>query len=458
MSRTVSWIAAAKVYADRRILTILLLGFSSGLPILLVYSTLSAWMREAGLSLSQIGYLSLFGTAYSLKFLWSPLVDRLPLPVLSRLLGRRRGWMLLSQIAVMAAIFKMSGSDPTTAVGLSWLGVFAVATAFASATQDIVIDAYRVEILDRDQLAAGAGVVVFGYRVGMVAAGAGALLTADLYDWATAYQTMAMLMGVGILTTLLSKEPPVVENDESRALDAEADQFLARRAHLPPRVRTLVLWLYKAVAAPFMQFVRHNGLKQAVIILAFVALYRYTDALLGVMANPFYIDLGYTKSEIAQVSKVFGVLATLIGGLVGGVAVARLGLLPALVVFGVFEAGSNLGYAWLSTVADPTVLHLYGVIGVENLSGGMATAAFVAYLSSLCNVAYTATQYALLTSLTGFARTVLASVGGVLAENLGWTLFFLVTVAAVVPAFLLLLAMLRGLKRDAAAQMSTPSQ
>ncbi len=419
-----TWRESLAVYADRRVITIIFLGFSSGLPYLLVYSTLSAWLQTAGVSKTAIGLFSWASAAYAFKFLWSPLVDRMPLPILTKMLGQRRGWMVLSQVSVLAAILGLGSTDPTS--NLMATAIWATVLAFAAATQDIVIDAYRVETLDTDQLGAGAGNITLGYRLGILAAGGGALIIANHAGWFWAYTSMAALMAVGLITTLVSPEPV-------RSTEAVS--------HTQPTVgaRGIAVWVYRAVVAPFADFMaRPNWL----MILLFIALYKYGDALLGVMANPFYLEIGFSLDEIGLVSKFYGTAMTIIGGLVGGVMVARWGIMRALLVCGVLQAASNLVFA-AQAVVGHSVPMLMVTISVENLTGGMGSAAFVAYLSGLCNLAYTATQYALVSSFAAFARIFLASGGGWLADNIDWVSYFLITTGAAVPGLALLLWMIR---------------
>ena len=434
-----TWIDSASVYFERRVLSLLFFGFSSGLPLLLVYSTLSAWLKEVGVSKTAIGFVSLVGTAYALKFLWSPIVDRMPLPILTRLLGRRRSWMLVSQIALIVAIYGMANSNPETAEGLWRMVFWAVMVAFASATQDIVIDAYRTEILDDERLGAGAANLVFGYRVAMLSAGGGALIVADFAGWSWAYMAMAALVFVGIITVLVNPEPAARSSRESDELEKKGRAFLERNGHLPGAVLGAAEWLYAGVICPFVEFMSRRGW---VAVLLFVALYKYGDALLGVMAIPFYLEMGFSKTEIGAISKGFGLAMTLIGAGLGGVLVARYGILRALLFCGVLQAASNLVFA-LQAWVGYSVPMLMVTIAAENLSGGMGTTAFVAYLSSLTNVAYTATQYALLSSLMAFARTIFASGSGWLADQMDWISFFLVTTLAALPGLILLIWMLR---------------
>ncbi|UUX52147.1 AmpG family muropeptide MFS transporter [Nisaea acidiphila] len=413
------WLAeTAALYLKRRVLVVLLLGFSSGLPLLLSFSTLSAWMRESGVDLTTIAVFALVGTPFTLKFLWAPLMDRLAVPVLGRMLGRRRAWLLVTQLALMTAIVLMGATDP---VATPWLmAFFAVIVSFCAASQDIVVDAFRIESLREDEQGAGAAAYTLGYRVGMLAAGAGALVVADQAGWFLAYLSMAALVLIGVFSALASPEP-----GDSPATDQ------------PPQ--TPYEWLLSAVYEPFAEFLTRRG---AVLILAFILLYKLGDAFLGTLTNPFYIDLGFSKTEIAQVTKLFGLVALLVGLFAGGALVKRLGLLKALLVSGVLQALSNLIFV-AQALAGHDIWMLTATIGVENFTGGMGTAAFVAYLSSLTNVAFTATQYALLSSFMAFGRTVLSSGGGWITDHIGWIGFFLASTAIAVPGLILLLVLMR---------------
>ena len=417
-----NWSAAAWVYGDRRVASLFFFGFASGLPLALTGATLAAWFTEAGASLTEIGLVSLVGLAYALKFLWSPLVDRLPLPLLTRRLGRRRAWLLFAQGALVAGLLGMAASDP--AVAQAWTVFWAAVVAFASATQDIAVDAYRTEILEDDQLGAGAATLVFGYRVAMLVSGGGALILAGTLGWDWAYGCMAALMGVGVAAALVNPEPrPPVGGGEP---SADGGVRIWR-------------WLQEAVVAPFAEFLTRPGW---LAVLLFVALYKYGDALLGVMATPFYLKIGFSLAEVGVVSKGFGLAMTLAGAALGGVLVARYGIVRALLFAGLLQAASNLVFvaqAWIGYSLPALVV----TIGVENLTGGMGTTAFVAYLSSLCNRAYTATQYALLSSMMAAARTALASGGGWVAEQVDWIAFFLISTAAAAPGLLLLVWMMK---------------
>ena len=405
------WREALAVYLTRRQLVIFLMGFSSGLPLLLGFSTLSFWLREADVGLAAIGGLLTVATPYSLKFLWAPLLDHVRLPLLTRWLGLRRGWLLTIQLLLMGSIVLVGQGDPAQSLG--FLAVAALLMAFLSASQDIVIDAYRIEILAEHEQGAGAAMTQAGYRVGLLAAGAGALALADFIAWSWVYAIMAALIGIGILGTLIGAEP-------------------VNRRPAPPKEP--VAWLRHAAVDPLTDFAQRRGW---LVILAFVLLYKYGDAVAGAMANPFYVDLGFSGVEIASLTKVFGVVMTMLGVFAGGLLVARLGILPALAVGGVLQAATNLIFAWLATQGD-NLQALAIAVGADNFTGGLGSAAFVAYLSSLCNLAFTATQYALLSSLMAFGRTVLAASSGWFAEQLGWPGFFLATTLLAVPGLVLL--------------------
>ncbi len=425
------WLAAAQVYTRPRLLLILALGFSSGLPLALTFGTLTFWLAEEGVSKGAIGLFALVGTAYTLKFLWSPLMDQLPLPPFTNWLGRRRGWLLATQIALIITMIGLGQTSPTIDPG--WTALWAVALAFASASQDIVIDAYRVEILAEEEQGAGAANIVFGYRVGMLASGAGALYVASAAPWSTVYIVMAACMGLGILATLLAREPeaPVIPP----AIGSAAERAAA--------------WLKRAVVEPFAEFLSRPGW---LAFLAFVLLYKLGDAAVGIMTNPLYVELGFSKTEVANVVKIFGLGATLVGAFLGGLLIAKLGLIRALWICGVLQLFSNLAFSGLALVGHD-VTALAATIGFENLAGGMGTTAFVAFLAALCNRNYTATQYALLSSFMAVARTFMAAPGGFVAEHVSWPAYFLLTAIVAIPG-LLLIAVLQ--KRLTSGNSITP--
>ena len=604
------WLGSFAIYKDPRVVGVLFLGFSSGLPIMLIAATLSTWLREEDVTRAAIGLFGFAFAPYTFKFAWAPLMDRLPLPPFTTLFGRRRGWMLVSQIGLIASIFALGQTTP--GVDLWWTAFFAVLIAFFSASQDIVIDAYRVEILPEEKLGAGAGVVVLGYRIAMWVATAGALLIADAVGWSAAYTVMALLVLIGVGTVLSIGEPAqsstalidhkVLEEDrllrqvakgQLRAFEGIGGLLLAvilfygawlpvstlfgvlsplagpwtmaqgivllgnlvvtglglklawqlyqrepgalghaknfaliaiawlalktlwyaigpwapfipslhgalvlavlygisnlvvagfgadpfsTEAFLAPIWLTIVgfwvellalitlygftyfsrraqanfglvpiaeetkihLWMRRAVIEPFYDFVIRNGVGIAVTILAFISVYKASDVLLTLMANPFYIDVGFSRTEIAWVSGTFGLWMTLIGGVVGGVLVYRLGLLRSLTVSVLIMAASNLMFLLLS-VSGPNIALFHLVIFVENVSGGLGTTVFVAYLSSLCNIHYTAVQYALLTSFMQLlGKFVIVPSSGFFADALGWEIFFVTSTLFALPALLLL--------------------
>ena len=432
-----AWLDALAVYRDRRVLSMLFLGFSSGLPFGALAEPLSAWLTESGLGKTEIGLFALVSLPYSLKFIFAPFIDRLPLPLLSRRLGRRRGWALGAQLMLISTLAGLGSTSPATS--LTATALLALAVAFASAMQDTVIDAYRVEILEERSLAAGAATATFGWRVGQVGAGAGGLILGDLLPWSVVFAVMAGAVAVGVVTMLLSPEPRVRSSERSRALEARAEAWLAGRSTLPRWLGMTAAWLWAACVCPFLEFTERRGWT---VVLLFILLYKFGDAVLGVMKVPFFLETGFSKTEIAEVAKLFGFVATVMGGLIGGVVVARLGIMRGLLVCGVAMALSNLVFvlqAWVGP--DLGVLAL--TVSVENITTGMGMTAFVAYMSSLCNVAYTATQYALLTSLMAMGRTVLSSGSGWLAEQVSWPTFFVLTTIAAVPGLLLLLLLMR---------------
>ena len=418
-----SWLATFKVYLELPTLRMLLLGFSAGLPLLLVLGTLSFWLREAGIDRTTIGYLSWVGLAYAFKWVWAPLVDRMPIPLLTRWLGRRRSWLLLAQLAVMGGLVAMSFNDPRIALEPVVWGALAV--AFGSATQDIALDAFRIESADTDRQAALAAAYQTGYRLAMIWAGAGVLWVAAWAEvaggpsyqhgaWQTAYLVMAASMLLGMLTVLLSPEP------QRRAM---------------PAAKNVAEWLQGALIDPFADFLRRYG-TQAMLILALIAIYRISDVVMGIMANPFYVDMGYTKDEVATVTKIYGVLMTLAGAFVGGVLSMRLGVMRVLMLGAVLSAASNVLFAWLGGRGHDVTALIF-VISADNLSSGIASAAFIAYLSSLTNVNYSATQYAIFSSMMLLAPKFLAGYSGRYVDAFGYQNFFFATALLGVPVLLL---------------------
>src|SRR5690554_166514 len=427
-----------KVYLKPRVLGMLFLGFSAGLPLLLVGGTFSAWLRDLGIELAAIGFLSWAGMAHSIKVLWAPLIDRAPVPLLSRLLGRRRAWMLLAQLVIAAALLGMALTDPREHLGL--VALWAVLAAFGSATQDVAIDAYRVEAEARHRQAAMAATYVTGYRVAILAAGAGALHLASIDSWTLAYSAMALLMGVGIVTTLIIAEPTVTVTSSTLHFEQRVADYLAQTSHAGWR-RNLTAWFIGAMVCPFAEFFQRYG-KASLLILAFIATFRISDIFMGVMANPFYLDLGFSKAQIANIAAAFGLGMTLLGAGLGGLLVARFGIAPILLLTAFMAPITNLAFAWLAFIG-PQTYGLVLAIVADNITGGLAISVFIAYLSSLTNTAYTATQYALFSSLMTLPGQFAAGFTKVLATNVGWVSFFMTTALTGLPAIILAAMLLK---------------
>jgi PAT family beta-lactamase induction signal transducer AmpG len=410
-----NWRRAVAEYTEPRVLQVLALGFASGLPLLLTYSTLSAWLSTVGVRRAAIGAFALVGTPYAFKFLWSPLMDRVPPPVP---LGRRRGWGVTIQILLIGAILGLGLCNPKH--NLILMAALAVLVAFLSASQDIVIDAWRVESTYGDQAAPGAAMIGAGYRIGMLVSGAGGLLIAAYAGWFAAYATMAALLGIGLLAFLLGPEPKAPPETSYAA----RSRWLAMRHAFST-----------AVVGPFRDFM-HRPLWPVILIAIFG--YKLGEAMAGVMSTPLYISVGFTLPEIAAASKVFGFFSIVAGVLLGGVVTTRFGIRRSLIVCGILQAIGNLFFV-LQAVGGHRIGYLALCVTAENITGGMAGTALITYLSSLCSPAFTATQYALLSSITLLGRTVVASSGGVLSEKIGWVRFFLLTTVVSLPAILLFL-------------------
>ena len=403
------------MYRHPRTATLLFLGFSAGLPYLLVFSTLSARLVDADISRGIIGILSLAGIAYSIKVLWAPLVDRYSIPWLSARLGHRRSWMLVSQIIVAAGLAAMAFVDAGD--NLWCLSVLAVIVAISSATQDIAIDAFRIESASERMQAALATAYLLGYRIALVFAGAGALFLADVFNWQVSYLVMACAMVVGAVTVLLARTP---ERESARHTNDATGR---------------ATWHWRDFISPFVDFFTRYG-RFALWVLLFVGIFRMSDITMGVMANPFYLDSGYTKSDIATMSKIFGFAMTILGAGLGGVLAARYEVMRLLPIVSVLPAATNLLFAWLSTQA-PSLPLLGLVISADNLSGGMATSVFIAYLSSLTRTGYTATQYAMFSSLMTLPAKLIGGASGFVVEAAGYMYFFIYTAAIGIPAILL---------------------
>ena len=403
------------IYSNKKLLVIMLLGFSSGLPLLLTLSTLSVWLFEVGITKTTIGFFALVGLPYSLKFLWAPFIDNIKIPFFTNFLGRRRSWILFTQFLLILSLIFLGYSNPSIDPKLT--AIAALLVAFFSASQDIVIDAFRVESLEKKLYGAGAAMIVFGYRIGMLSAGAGALYFASFYDWSVVYILMSLQILIGSFAIIISKEP-----EQGSLIDIE-------------KKKNILAWFNDSVINPFRDFIKRGNW---IIILLFVVLYKFGDALVSVVANPFYIEIGFSKIEIANVSKIFGLIATLAGAFIGGVIVKQSGIFKSLLVCGILQMLSNLFYA-IQAYIGYNIGFLIVTIGFMDLASGMGTAAFIAYLSNLCNIRYTATQYALLSALASIGRTFLSSPGGYLVDTINWIPFFIFTSIAAIPGIYLLI-------------------
>ena len=484
-----SWSNAFNIYLNRRVLGMLFLGFSAGLPLFLIFSTLSLWLREAGVDRSAVTYFSWAALAYSFKFIWAPVIDKLPLPFLHNLLGRRRSWLLVAQLAVILAIAWMAMIDP--AQGLGGMAVAAILLGFSSASQDIVIDAYRIEAVKKEYQAAMSAMYIAGYRIGMLVSGAGGLYLASYfgsgnqysYDaWQTTYLIMAMVMLVGVATTLLIKEPEINKKVEvylhglsdylrffvmfivmvgafiygfqifnfgfSNGFVNESVRLLISLFFSLAGIYLLVIlnvvnrkMVYSTYVEPVADFFKRYG-KAAILLLLLVGLYRISDIVLGVIANVFYHDIGFSKNEIATTTKVFGIIMTLVGGFLGGLMTMRYGVMRILLLGAILSALTNLLFMWLAQSGNNIML-LSGVIAADNLSAGLASAAFIAYLSSLTNISFTAVQYAILSSLMTLFPKLLGGYSGGMVNELGYSNFFLMTTLMGLPVIFLIYYLMR---------------
>ena len=435
------WFAALLIYRQPRVLSMLFLGFSAGLPFYLVYSTLSAWLRQAGIQRATIGMLAWVGILYSIKFVWAPVVDRVAPPFLQRVLGRRRGWMLLAQIGVAVGLFNIGLSDP--AAGVRHLVLWALFTTFCAATQDIALDAWRIESAALELQGAMLGAYQIGYRLALICGGAGALAIAGHAGWHTSYTTMAALVAVGIVTTLLVPEPRPATSSAVIAREVRVIDWLERRAHWPPMLRSAGEWFIGAIVCPLTDFFGRYGATLAALTLVFIGVYRLTEFTMGSMVNPFYIDRGFTLTQIATVVKLYGLLMSLVGVLLAGVLIAKLGLLRSLLLGSVLIILSNLGFAALASVGTPTLLGLGAVNGLDNLALAMHGTALLAFLSGLTSPKYTATQYALFSSLYALPGKILEGTSGIVVDHIGYPSFFLYTASLALPGLILLYVLKR---------------
>lgn len=512
-SRYAQWVSTLASFRHPRVITLFFFGFSAGIPLLLIFSSLSLWLREAGVDRATVTYFSWGALAFSFKFLWAPLIDRIPLPLLTRRLGRRRAWLITSQVAVAAAIVAMSQINPAYEESLIFMACAVTALGFAAATQDIVIDAYRIECADDDLQALLSSTYIAGYRIGMLVSGAGSLVlasvlgsTGEMYNysaWQTTYLLMALTMGVGILTTLLINEPDtqhtspyhyrgiqyarflvlffvgvaifigclLLLSDTTDALantlnaglhnDALAG-FLAETVRLSLGLATVAAVLkalsftplYEAelvqqsYLAPVQEFFQRYGKQLALLLLLFIGCYRISDIMLGVIANVFYEDIGFSKTEIAAVVKTFGLIMTITGGFLGGVLALRLGTIRVLYLGAILTVATNLLFMWLA-YAGNDIRILYLVISADNLTAGLASAAFVAFLSRLTNVSFTAVQYAIFSSLMTLLPKSLGGYSGSMVETMGYPTFFLLASLLGLPVLLLIFLVQRHARFEA---------
>lgn len=449
------WLDAVVVYRQPRMLSMLFLGFSSGLPFYLIFQTLSAWLRQDHVVRSTIGMLSWAGMFYSLKFLWAPAVDRWQLPGLHRWLGRRRSWMLLAQLGISASLLIMAGSEPIA--GLLRMVLGALLLGFFAATQDIAMDAWRIESAPEEMQGSMAAAYSAGYRVALIVGSAGALGLAQSLGWHGSYRIMAALVAVGVITTLLAREPQLRASRSAFLSEARAVEWFERKAHWPSALRHAGANFIGAVLCPLADFFEREGVTSAVLVLLLVGSYHFTDYAMGSMINPFYIDHGYSLASIATVVKIIGLSVGLVGVLLAGVLIARLGLRTALVLGSLLIMCSNLGFALLAHTSGPTVLGLALANVLDNLALAMQGMALIAFLSSLTSAKYTATQYALFSSFYNLTGKTLEGTSGFVVQAIGYVHFFMYTASLSIPPLLLLfwLSRRRGFSHDGHALVST---
>ena len=499
-----SWSEAIASFSHPRVITMLFLGFSAGIPILLIFSSLGLWLREAGVERSAVTFFSWAALGYSFKFVWAPLVDKLPIPFLTRWLGRRRSWMILSQVAIIVAIVWMGMTNPLASENsLTIMALAAVLLGFSSATQDVVIDAYRIESADSDLQAMMSSTYIAGYRIGMLVAGAGALYLASYFGsdkgsynyaaWQSTYVIMAGVMSIGIMTTLLIPEPTQQREDTAKYSASEYLRFLLlfsvavfafiatfyvsatlvaslkttltdtfSNKHLASfivealrlKIAVLVAWaaakgmVFSGVVQqkmvdetyiePVKDFFLRYGTRLAILLLMLIGLYRISDIVLGVISNVFYQDLGFTKIEIANVVKTFGLFMTIAGGFLGGLLSVRFGVMKILFLGAALSAGTNILFMLLANAGHDMTM-LYIVISADNLSAGLASAAFIAFLSQLTNITFTAIQYAIFSSLMTLLPKILGGYSGSMVDAMGYPSFFMVTAALGIPVLVLIL-------------------
>ena len=447
--RALGWQTTLRIYLRRPVITMVFLGFSAGLPFMLVFATLAVWLRESGVSHAEIGFFSWVGVTYSIKVLWAPVIDHLPLPGLTRVMGKRRSWMFAGQLGIATGLLGISCLDPRTSLGV--IALLGVVVAFFSATQDVAIDAFRIEAEERRYQGAMAATYQLGYRIANLVSYTGVLYLAAIGSWQMAYRVMAGLMLLGMATVLLSREPvhalePPLGTTQSVVRTAGGGRIRFWR-------RRLTNWLAGAVVGPLVEFFARNGWL-ALTILMFIGCFRISDIAMASMANPLYIDLGFSKPQIANISGLYGLVMILLGAMVGGAAVARHGLMRPLLLAAVLVSSTNLLFAYLA-IRGASVALLTLTISADNLSGGFAGAVFIAYLSSLTNTAFTATQYALFSSLMTLPGKLISGFSGVVVEAQGYAFFFLYTTLLGIPAIALVAYLMHRAERGPAAVLAT---
>jgi len=433
-----SWRDALQIYWHRRILAMACLGFVAGVPYLLVFSTLTAWLTEAGVSRASIGFFTWIGITYSIKVFWSPVVDRVALPVITRRLGQRRSWILLAQAMIAGGLIGMAMTNPAT--HLVQMALFALLVAFGAATQDISIDAWRIESVEVERQAAMSAVYVFSYRFALIVTGAGGLYLASVMSWSQVYLVMASLLSIGVVTVLVSTEPHKRVREDF-LLEARVQHFLASNGHLPRSIQSVSAWIIGAVVCPFMDFFVRHG-KKALVFLWVIGSYRICDICMASMAMPFYLDLGFSKSQIASVSGIWGVMLLMLGVFIGGLVVPKYGVMRLLLLGAVAHPIANLLYSVVALVNKPDMALLALAILTENFFAGFATAVFIAWMSSLTSSAYTATQYAVFSSLMTLPAKFIGGYSGVVVDAHGYPFFFVYVSALGIPAVLAVLYLL----------------
>lgn len=435
-ARRSGWLQAFAVYGQPRMLAMLLLGFSSGLPFYPAFQTMTAWLRESGVALPLIGMMAWATYPYSLKFLWAPVVDRMPLPVLTRLLGRRRAWLLLAQIGIAIGLIQLAASEP--AAGMRRLVGWDLFLTFFAATQDTALDAWRIESAPISMQGAMAAAYQAGYRIALIAGSAGALTLAQAFNWHVSYLGIAALTSVGMVTTLFIREPQAFVSRESTEREARAVAWLERRAHWPKCLQHAGEWFIGAVVSPLVDFFARYRFGVAIVALAFIAAYRLTEYASGAMTLPFFHDHGYSNEQIAWVVKIVGLTLSVFGVFIGGLLVAKWGLLRSLVAGSVLMMMSNIGFALLATTHGPTLVGLGLANALDNLASAVQATAFIAFLSGLTSQKYTATQYALFSSLFALTGKTLEGFSGFVSRAIGYPSFFVYTAAVSLPGLLLL--------------------